>query len=620
MGWQFPGRVSEVVLLPAVIGRSASNAVASTWVPPVAQKWQAEPDGYAVSVEAFTDIETSEIIKWAKMQRPAGVLECANDYRGLQGQSSCEAISTGRYRQSERSRSQVWDWSEEKANDLHWISDRLRALIYTGNELMWSFDGLGTDNDLHVQIALYEGDRRDPGYYGWHTDTSLEHDRVLSATVQLSAPDAYQGGSLQLSEYNVSRVRGLFTLFPSYVMHRVHPVLAGERFALVAWLSQRRTMQNDKRAHVGFSDEVFRYNQIQQDSIDNYYVHETHESNDLQCELAEQAAFVLEGNGEYAAAIDQLKVIVKKSDDGFPHCQKQLYDHLGRLHVKVGSLRRAAASFRTALDIDPQFAPALSNLGTVLVQVGRLKKAEERLSTALLLDPTIAEAHKYLGKLFKKRGVLWKAMSKFEDAMHLVPEDAEVYKDLSSIHFEWEDFTAARRNADKALQLDPMMAEALVIDGRIHVREGHLPRARSRFEDAVVIDPAQATTHAELGLVFMKEKEFRHAKRTLKRAIRLDPMLADFHNNLAGVHMEMHDMVQAKIAIDTALMLDPMHGGAHNKMGIWQVRARQPLEAYKCFQLAVKLTPWDASARQNLDRLHQKLKSATPTVNAILDY
>ena len=66
--------------------------------------------------------------------------------------------------------------------------------------------------------------------------------RKLSVTVNLSDPNEYRGGSLKLGavgqpEAAELRARGSMLVFPSFVEHGVTPLLAGQRYSLVAWFS-----------------------------------------------------------------------------------------------------------------------------------------------------------------------------------------------------------------------------------------------------------------------------------------------------------------------------------------------------------------------------------------------
>lgn len=67
-----------------------------------------------------------------------------------------------------------------------------------------------------------------------------ERPRKLGFTLQLSAPEEYAGGALEIKTVGpenvlVPREAGTLIAFPAWALHRVMPVTSGERLALVAW-------------------------------------------------------------------------------------------------------------------------------------------------------------------------------------------------------------------------------------------------------------------------------------------------------------------------------------------------------------------------------------------------
>lgn len=85
-----------------------------------------------------------------------------------------------------------------------------------------------------LQLAEYNvGDA-----YHWHLDLGPGDARLrkLSATVQLTDPNAYEGGELEFwNTPPADSEQGTLIVFPSYLLHRVTPVTHGTRYALVAW-------------------------------------------------------------------------------------------------------------------------------------------------------------------------------------------------------------------------------------------------------------------------------------------------------------------------------------------------------------------------------------------------
>jgi PKHD-type hydroxylase len=68
--------------------------------------------------------------------------------------------------------------------------------------------------------------------------------RRISITVQLSDPEEYEGGTLQMFRggniegpyIEAEKNAGCVFIFPSYMMHRVTPVTKGTRKSFVLWL------------------------------------------------------------------------------------------------------------------------------------------------------------------------------------------------------------------------------------------------------------------------------------------------------------------------------------------------------------------------------------------------
>jgi PKHD-type hydroxylase len=119
-----------------------------------------------------------------------------------------------------------------------WVMDRIIDLVRAANRSCFGFDIDGFDES--AQVARYGAERE--GHFDWHSDIGegrLAARRKLTMVVQLSDPDGYEGGCLQAMPsahvLEAPRDRGTATLFPSYLLHRVTPVTAGERHSLTIW-------------------------------------------------------------------------------------------------------------------------------------------------------------------------------------------------------------------------------------------------------------------------------------------------------------------------------------------------------------------------------------------------
>ncbi|MBS61312.1 MAG: 2OG-Fe(II) oxygenase [Anaerolineaceae bacterium] len=144
----------------------------------------------------------------------------------------------------------------------HWVGGFIWHYIMRANRENFLYDLKCIDGES-MQYTRYEEGQ----FYGWHNDSGLathykpvsvgnrgngqetaqdfvnencEMVRKLSFAMQLSHPDEYEGGNVQLLDeagnmYFAPRKRGTIMLFDSRTQHRVLKVTKGIRKSIVGW-------------------------------------------------------------------------------------------------------------------------------------------------------------------------------------------------------------------------------------------------------------------------------------------------------------------------------------------------------------------------------------------------
>jgi PKHD-type hydroxylase len=140
-----------------------------------------------------------------------------------------QQLTVSDYRKSEIS------WINE-TEETAWLYEKIAYYAKIANKELWNFDIWDYQDQL--QFTKYYGNG---GHYDWHVDLGPGiSNRKLSCVLQLSSPEEYEGGVLQMNPGgNIMEVpKGLGTLcfFPSFLLHRVTPLSSGVRKSLVTWL------------------------------------------------------------------------------------------------------------------------------------------------------------------------------------------------------------------------------------------------------------------------------------------------------------------------------------------------------------------------------------------------
>ena len=125
-----------------------------------------------------------------------------------------------------------------------------------------------------------------------------------------------------------------------------------------------------------------------------------------------------------------------------------------------GKLDEAAACYRRALELKPDYAEAYNNLGNTLKDQGRPDEAAACCRRAVELRPDYAEAHYNLGNALKDQGKPEEAVACYRRALERKPELAEAHNNLGAALSERGKLDEAIACYRRALELKPEHAEA----------------------------------------------------------------------------------------------------------------------------------------------------------------
>ena len=147
-----------------------------------------------------------------------------------------EALLVGRNRDhKQRNAELVW---MDDVGDLSWVMTRLIELVSHSNKNQFNFDL--REFAESPQVASYDAAKA--GHFAWHSDIGhglAAGKRKLTLVLQLSNPDTYDGGNLEIRPsaqiLSANRAQGSVSVFPSFALHQVTPVKRGIRRSLTVW-------------------------------------------------------------------------------------------------------------------------------------------------------------------------------------------------------------------------------------------------------------------------------------------------------------------------------------------------------------------------------------------------
>ena len=123
---------------------------------------------------------------------------------------------------------------------LHWFCGIMFNIgLASNSQAGWNF---GVHSPEVLQIGIYKENQ----HYKWHSDTSIltlnPNIRKISVICMLSDPTEYTGGVLELEGIGEMKMnKGDVIAFPSFVQHRVTPVISGIRKTATLWILGNRS-------------------------------------------------------------------------------------------------------------------------------------------------------------------------------------------------------------------------------------------------------------------------------------------------------------------------------------------------------------------------------------------
>jgi Flp pilus assembly protein TadD len=126
------------------------------------------------------------------------------------------------------------------------------------------------------------------------------------------------------------------------------------------------------------------------------------------------------GDGDYIAAAKLAGTAIDSGDlQGIRLVET--YNLRGLAYHNLNRNGRAVSDFDTAIQLDPNYGPAMVNRCAVDLQLNDLGRAIEDCTKAISIDPTSGEAYSNRGVAYESRGMRGEAASDYLTAWKLLP-------------------------------------------------------------------------------------------------------------------------------------------------------------------------------------------------------
>ena len=197
----------------------------------------------------------------------------------------------------------------------------------------------------------------------------------------------------------------------------------------------------------------------------------------------------------------------------------------------------AEQSFREALALDPQFAPAYAGLcETYAIAYENTRdtsiaaKAEAACSKALSLDSSQLEVEMALGHLYVISGRSARAVEIYRKAVATNPRNADAHIGLARAYEEQKRTGEAEATYERAIEAEPDYWGAFNAFGGFLMAQGRAAEAVTQYEKVTRLAPANPSGLNNLGAALQMTGNFERASQAYERSLQLVPSRSAYSN------------------------------------------------------------------------------------------
>jgi tetratricopeptide (TPR) repeat protein len=174
------------------------------------------------------------------------------------------------------------------------------------------------------------------------------------------------------------------------------------------------------------------------------------------------------------------------------------YNNLGSALSERDRLPEAAANFRKAIELKPDYGDAHYNLGYALMRLGKMEEGVQQLLVAVTLEPRNHLVHNNLGVAYLLQQNYLEATRHLQEAVALDPRYEAARNNLAVALKHQGEVEGAIHHLEEAVRINPNYAEAFNNLGLALKENGKLEAAIENFHRALEIRPSYLAARQNL--------------------------------------------------------------------------------------------------------------------------
>ena len=340
----------------------------------------------------------------------------------------------------------------------------------------------------------------------------------------------------------------------------------------------------------------------------------------------------LYNTGEFEKALEKATDLIKSSEQPLI-----LHNVCGAANAALKRYDAAIENYKSAIDLNPNYADAFNNMGIAQQENNDLDGAISSYNKAIEIKPNFAEAFNNLGNLYRIIGNYEEAHRCGQKAIHLKPDYPEAYNNLGNTFFHQKHYAKSIDFYQKAVQLNDQYVDALYNLAVSQIEIGDIKNAFLNLTKVTSLNQSHAQAFFQLGYIYEKQSKWSFAYKNLlkglelqsdnipalvnignisrtisepaeaikfyNKALKLGGERADIYANIAAAYLDLSLIKDAKVYCEKAVRIDPKNYIALFNLGVIYNHLGNKQYAEKYYKKSLIIQPDMCTAHFALSKL-----------------
>jgi len=278
-----------------------------------------------------------------------------------------------------------------------------------------------------------------------------------------------------------------------------------------------------------------------------------------------------------------------------------------RAYLTDGRTELAKDSLNSALQRDPNYAPARVVLAALEVSGGKVEQAIQDLNKVLAQNPSAVEPNVLLSQAYALKGDFQLAENNLNQLMSLAPAKASgtvILRTLAWVKLRQGHDAEATQLAVRSLEAEPKSREGLLLLGQTYLSRKQADKGIQAVEDYVRKSADWGPGYEVLGSLALQAGKLDLALASFQNASQLDPRSTAALIGLGEVYGSRKQPDEGRENFQKVAALEPKNAFVQVRLGQFAEMKGDWSEAISAYKKAIELDPANSVAKNNLAWLY----------------